>query len=210
MKIVQLKQRSKEWLQWRRNKIMASDSPIIMGLSKFKTIEELYNEKIKCYESVVNPWMQRGIDLEELALDAFQEATDLVMFPCVGEHKEIDWMAASFDGMTIEGDAIVEIKCPGKKDHDLALEGKVPEKYIPQLQHQMYVAGVNYSYYYSFDGQRGVIVEVPIDQEFIEKMIEKEFEFWQCLQTSPHTPTFTAPKTNPRIKRSKNATGAIP
>lgn len=181
MKIVRLKQRSKEWLQWRRTKIMASDSPSIMGVSPYKTPEQLFHEKTHCYEQNVNPWMQRGVDLEPVALKLFEKESGLLLFPCVGEHEN-GWMAASFDGMTLEEDAIIEIKVPGKKDHQLALEGKIPPKYYPQLQHQLFVCGLSVVFYYSFDGQTGKIIEVKRDDNYIETMIEKEKEFWNILQ----------------------------
>lgn len=182
MKIISLKQRSREWLKWRSTRVCASDAPIILGQSKFKTIEELYNEKIKCFETSPNPYMLRGIELESIALRKFEEETNLIMFPCVGVHDELDWMAASFDGVTICRTAICEIKCPGRRDHNEAMLGMIPFHYKAQLQHQIHVSGIDFAYYYSFDGVSGVIIEVKRDQEFIEKMIEKEFEFWQRLQ----------------------------
>lgn len=198
MHLINLKQRSHEWLKWRKNKITAADSPIILGHSPFKSIERLYEEKIRCYDEPCTYYMQRGIDLEPIALRSFENETGLIMFPAVGIHDEIDWMAASFDGMTIEGDVICEIKCPGKKDHEEAINGNVPKKYYPQLQHQIHVAGIDFSYYFSFDGNKGVIIEVKRDQDFIDKMIEKEFEFWQCLQT------FTPPQTQSRTRKRKD------
>lgn len=198
MQIVNIKQRTKEWLEWRSDKITASDAPIIMGVSPYKKIDKLFHEKIRCYDSPSTSYMQRGNDLEPIALEAFEQETGLTMFPMVGVHDEIKWMGASFDGMTIKRDAILEIKCPGEKDHSIALEGKIPPKYMPQLQHQLYVSGLDFAYYYSFDGKRGVIVEVPRDQAFIEIMLEKEKEFWHCLQT------FTPPKTISKTKSNKN------
>ena len=156
MKLISLKQRSKEWLQWRSTRVCASDAPIIMGMSPFKTVDKLLQEKSKCFESTPNKYMLRGIELEAMALQEFEKETGLIMFPCIGEHEN-EWVAASFDGMTIEQDAIVEIKCPGKKDHFAAMNDIIPEKYKAQLQHQMYVAGVHLMYYYSFDGEKGVI-----------------------------------------------------
>lgn len=181
MKLVNLRQRSKQWLQYRANKICASDSPIIMGQSPFKTVEQLFKEKTRCFESSPNQYMQRGLDLEPIALRKFEEETGFVLFPCVGEHEN-GWMAASFDGMTIDEDCIVEIKAPGKKDHNEALLGMIPIKYKGQLNHQMFVAGLQEMFYYSFDGENGVIIEVKRDDEYIEKMIEKEKEFWDRLQ----------------------------
>ena len=181
MKLISLKQRSREWLQWRSTMVCASDAPIILGHSPFKTIDQLYIEKSKCFESSPNPWMLRGIELESVALRAFEKETDLIMFPCVGEHDN-GWMAASFDGMTIDGDAICEIKCPGKKDHLSASLGVCPPKYYAQLQHQIEVAGVDFAYYYSFDGEKGYTFQVRRDQSFIDNMIEKEREFWERLR----------------------------
>lgn len=182
MKRISLQQKSRAWLDWRRNKVMASDSPIIMGESKFKTIEKLFDEKIKGYEQTPNPYMLRGNELEPVALREFERETGLIMFPCVGQHDELDWMAASFDGMTLEDDALVEIKCPGKKDHSEAMLGMVPKHYRAQIQHQIHVSGLEFAYYFSFDGTSGIIIEVKRDQEFIEKMIEKEREFWHIIQ----------------------------
>jgi putative phage-type endonuclease len=197
MKIVNLQQRTREWLQWRRNKIMASDAPIIMGVSPYKKIDKLYDEKIKCYEEPKTNYMQRGIDLEPIALRKFEEETGLIMFPAVGISDEIDWMAASFDGMTIEGDAIVEIKSPKRQDHNMAVLGNVPIHYMPQIQHQIFVSGLDFAYFYSFDGTDGVIIEVKRDQEFIEKMLDEEKAFWHCLQT------FTPPQTNVKTRKKK-------
>ncbi len=181
MKIIPIKQKSKQWLDWRCGLITASDSPIIMGMSPYKDKDQLLTEKFRRFETVPNYFMLRGIDLEPVALREFEKETGLIMFPCVGEHEN-GWMGASFDGMTIEGDAILEIKCPGKKDHAKALLGECPKHYFAQLQHQMYVAGVQFSFYYSFDGEKGVIIEVKLDNDFIEIMLEKEREFWECLQ----------------------------
>lgn len=201
MQLVRIKQKSKQWLEWRREKITASDAPIIMGMSPFKTPEQLLNEKLHKFESPENPYMRRGNELEPIALQAFEKETGLVMFPAVGVHEN-GWIAASFDAVTIEEDAICEIKCPGKKDHACALDGNVPEKYIAQLQHQIYVAGLNFAYYYSFDGQKGIILEVKRDEGFIEKMLEKETDFWNILCTEIEIQ-------NIRKKEVENAIGSI-
>jgi putative phage-type endonuclease len=181
MKLLNLKQGTKSWLDWRCNLITASDAPIILNMSPFKTRNQLLNEKDRRFATVANAAMRRGLDLEPIALRQFEKETGIILFPCVGEHEN-GWMGASFDGMTIEGDVILEIKCPGKKDHQTALDGIIPTKYIAQLHHQMYVADVQLLYYYSFDGDKGVIIEVKRHDEFIEIMLEKEREFWDILK----------------------------
>lgn len=181
MQLVNLKQNTKEWLQFRRSHICASDAPIIMGVSPYKKLDKLREEKLKCYESITTSYMQRGKDLEPIALEMFEKETGLIMFPMVGKHEGIEWMAASFDGVSIDRKHIVEIKCPGKKDHELALQGKIPPKYYPQIQHQLCVSDLKMAYYYSFDGDQGIILEVNIDQDYILNMVEKEFDFWYSL-----------------------------
>lgn len=183
MQLVNLKQGSDEWLRFRRSHICASDAPVIMGMSPWKSPLELYEEKIFSFEQESNLYMQRGKDLECVALEEFENMTGIQMFPMVAKNDSIDWLAASFDGVTLNKDAILEIKCPGKKDHETAMKGKIPPKYIAQLQHQIYVSDLSFTYYFSFDGQKGVILEVKKDDLFIEKMIEKEKEFWNCLKT---------------------------
>ena len=182
MKIISFKQGSQEWLQFRRAHIGASDAIAIMGLSPWCSPLKLYEQKVFNFDEEENQYMARGKSLEPIALQCFEFETDLCMFPMVALHDTIPWMSASFDGITLEKDAILEIKCPGKKDHGTALEGKIPIKYYPQLQHQIEVSGLDFTYYYSFDGKLGVSLVVKRDQEFIERMLEKEFEFWNCLK----------------------------
>lgn len=183
MRLISLEQGTYEWLTFRRSHVCASDAPIITGVSPYKTINQLLDEKIRYFDKPTTSYMQRGKDLEPLALEKFEEETGLIMFPMVGVHDSIQWMAASFDGVSICRKFIVEIKAPGKKDHTLALQGKVPEKYYPQVQHQICVSDVEFAYYYSFDGEKGVIIEVKRDNEFIEKMLDMEKDFWDTLQS---------------------------
>lgn len=182
MKLCQLTQKTKAWIDFRRRHICASDAPAILGMSPYKNIDDLYKEKTQGFEQITNPYMQRGLDLEPIALEMFEKETGLILFPCVGVHDSNEWMAASFDGVTIDRKYIVEIKCPGKKDHAVALKGKIPKQYIAQLQHQIEVSGLDFSFYYSFDEQSKVIIEVKRDQEFIDIMLAKEKEFWDIIQ----------------------------
>lgn len=193
MQRVNVKQGDPEWYQFRRTHIGASDAISIMGMSPWKSTLELYEDKVFQLDQKENSYMYRGKQLEPIALEEFERETGLIMFPGVFVHDRLNWMCASFDGITLEEDAIVEIKCPGKKDHSVALNGMVPDKYMPQLQHQLFISGLNFAYYYSFDGCKGIILEVKRDQEFIDKLIEKEFEFWHCLVTL----------TPPRIEKEK-------
>lgn len=177
-------QNTEEWLEMRKTKIGASDACVIMGVSPWSTPYALWEEKVGIKEPrSVSKAMARGSALEESAREAFMGMTKIVVFDQVVFHPKYEWMMASLDGIDIEGKHIVEIKCPGDEDHDMAVNGHVPDKYYPQLQHQMEVTGLNSAYYFSYDGKSGVIVNVNRNQNYIDKMIEKEIEFYQCMQT---------------------------
>ncbi len=174
-----LAQGSEEWLQLRKSKITATDAPIIMGASHWKSKVQLYHEKMDPeYNTTVNDRMRRGIDLEPHARELFILKTGIHVEPQVVVK---DWAMASLDGLDSQGKTAVEIKCPGNADHACAVSGSVPDHYLPQLQHQMYVCDLDKIFYFSFDGFDGVTVEVSRDDEYINRMIEEEKKFYDCL-----------------------------
>lgn len=179
-KILKIEQGTPEWHALRKTKITATDASVIMGPYPWKTKLQLFHEKIsdETAKNIVNARMQRGLDLEPVARELFQIETGIHVKPCVVVK---DWAMASLDGMCAWEETIIEIKCPGEKDHALALAGKIPAHYYPQLQHQMYVTDLNHMFYFSFDGIDGVTIRVERNDEYIQKMIQEEQEFYACV-----------------------------
>src|SRR5689334_6309347 len=139
-----LLQNTSEWLEMRRNKIGASDAPVIMGVSPWKTPFQLWEEKLGIgKEKETTASMRRGIDMEEEARQKFEELTGHIVFPKVMFHPDYEYLMASLDGIDMDHKVAVEIKCPGREDHECAMDGVVPEKYKPQLQHQLEVTGLD-------------------------------------------------------------------
>lgn len=185
-----------EWLEFRRDKVGASDAPIIMGVSPWATPFQLWQKKLMLVpEEEENFAQAHGNRNEPIALEAFEAETGYLMMKCVKVHRKYPWMMASLDAMEITGKCIVEIKCPGEEDHQIACKNKVPEKYFPQLQHQMEVCELEKAYYYSFYEGKGVIVEVNRNDVYIENMIENEKRFIQYVNQ------FTPPPLLPRDYR---------
>lgn len=179
LQILELDQGSSEWLSVRKKHITATDAPIIMGVNPWKTKLQLYHEKKSDDPpKPANERMQRGIDLEPIARDLFNLKTGWDMKPAV---LVKDWWMASLDGRDASSGSILEIKCPGEKDHAVAVAGMIPDHYFPQLQHQMYVSGVCVMYYFSFDGVDGKIVKIKRDEDYIDKMLIEEKKFYDCL-----------------------------
>src|SRR5258708_22724584 len=175
---------TKQELIERKKFIGASDAPIIVGASPWSSPYQLWLDKVsKDVVEKTSAAMQRGNDLEETARNRFEEMSGLIMFPkCVKMHVNIPYMRASLDGIDIEEKNIVEIKCPNAATHAIAVAGEVPAHYMPQLQHQIEVCGIEMAYYFSFDGNNGVIVKVFRDEKYIKNLITKEAEFWECVQ----------------------------
>ena len=180
MEVKGLIQGSNTWKLWRQSHLGASDAPIIMNVG-FKTPLRLWQEKMGVEIPYVNDAMRRGTLLEPVALAEFNKLMGEEFSPAVFVSDEYHWMSASLDGMNFEGTEAVEIKLAGSKDHATALKGFVPEKYMPQLQHQMFVCNLPEIYYYSFDGTAGVLLVIPRDEEFISELISKEADFYRRM-----------------------------
>ena len=171
-----------EWLNWRRGGIGSSDAAVIMNVSPWRTPRQLWEEKVLGSDGQFeNSAMTRGKELEPIARTWFEETMNVTVFPKNKTHAESSWIRASLDGIDLEEKIMVEIKCPNKDDHSLALNKKVPEKYIPQLQHQLLVTGLDGMYYCSFDGTAGTIVEVARDNAYIDTLLSEEQKFWDMV-----------------------------
>jgi len=143
--------------------------------------------------------------MEPEARGSFENATGLQVFPQVIYHPQHNFMMASLDGLTLDGSAAVEIKCPGTKSHSIACQGEVPEYYIPQLQHQLACLGLEKMWYFSFNGTSGVALEIERDNEYIETLIEEEKKFWKCVQTFTPPPFISRDYVNKRGPLWENA-----
>lgn len=171
-----------QWLEWRRDGIGSSDAPVIMGVSPWKTPYQLWNEKLNGdVTQFENAAMTRGKNLEEEARNYFVSKMNVLIEPKNVTHPSFSWVRASLDGIDSSNKVLLEIKCPGKEDHFIAMSNKIPEKYIPQLQHQLLVTGLEGMYYLSYDGSEGVIVEVERDDDYINKLFKEEKKFWDSI-----------------------------
>jgi hypothetical protein len=103
------------------------------------------------------------------------------MEPLVCQSDEYEFMIASYDGYDLEANVACEIKVPNLADHQLAVNGKVPEKYYPQLQHQMLVSNLKSIIYCSYRDLEIAIVIVERDEAYLKSLIAKEKEFYECM-----------------------------
>lgn len=161
-----LKQGTEEWHEHRKLFRNASESPIVMGLSPWMTPYQLWKIKTgRAAPQEATAPMKYGTEMEPFARAAYEEKTCLVMQPLVMTSGDY---SASLDGITLDGDLIVEIKCPYKgKSSELwqAVEiGEVPEMYRIQIQHQLLVSGAKLAHLFVFDGDDGILLTIAPDQ----------------------------------------------
>jgi putative phage-type endonuclease len=185
---VDLEQGTDEWHEWRFSGLGASDAAAIMGVSPWKTAYQLFLEKTGKVSTSSPPSyaMKRGTDMEEEARQWFNFEHSTEFVPECHQSDDIPFLKVSLDG--IYGKDILEIKCPGKKDHQIALDGCIPEKYIPQLQMQMMVTGARYCYYLSYDGERGAVIKVDPDLEYQKTLKYSLVQFWNDTNSGMQPP----------------------
>ncbi len=182
--IERLHQNTLEWHRWRMQGIGASDAPVVMGETAFKTPRTLWSIKTgRIQESSAGPAARRGRALERFARLAYERRTGIQVEPLCLVHLELEWMRASLDGLSFDGSTLVEIKCPlSSRDRASAREGRIPSQYRAQLQHQLEVSGAEQAHYWSFHGSDGILVEIHLDREYAKRLVETEASFWQLVK----------------------------
>lgn len=195
MKIIDLSQGSADWLAWRKTGIGASDACDLVGHAPWNDPEELRKVKLGLSPGkFLNERMARGQRLEPEARALFNVLTGLDMSPVCVIHDRYEWMKASLDGITPDHTAILEVKCMGVDKHWRAVhKRKVPDYYMPQMQHQLMVcdrAKLCYflAYHPDFSGlERAAIIPVYPNEKMQRELLVKETEFWSSLKIPPTT-----------------------
>lgn len=180
-------QGSPEWLEWRRSRIGASDCSVCCGLNPYKNMVDLYHEKINRLDPVSTAAMTRGQMLESEAKKVYKDIYGIELFSDVIVHPSIPYLFASLDGISLDRKHLVEIKCPGKKNH-LAFQNKIPEFYRCQLQMQMMCEPIDHGYFFSYYPRLSPVRHrLEFDSSLEAKILEATEYFYQCLvtQTEP-------------------------
>lgn len=189
MKIIDLKQGSPEWEEYRKNKIGASDCPSIMNVSPFKSAFRLWEEK--CGKKVfVTDAMRRGSALEGKARELYSEQLGgVALNPIVGQHDEHEWMIASLDGVSDNLVTVIEIKCPNAETFKKIEAGDIPKHYIWQIQHQLAVTDGLHITLVAYNGEKVVCHSIARDEGMIKKLIDAEQKFYtRMMNLDPPEP----------------------
>jgi predicted phage-related endonuclease len=114
------------------------------------------------------------------------------------KHSAIPWMAATLDGIVEGTEAVFEAKfmLPWSFSEEAAAE-----KYMAQLQHNMWVTHLRTSVLSIITGGgKWVEIEIPMDPLYLSVLVAAEKKFWRCVQSGeiPHLINAEAPR--PRIE----------
>jgi predicted phage-related endonuclease len=199
------KVRSNQWRELyeaRRSFIGGSDACIIMGGDKGALVH-LWREKrgeVEPQDLSGNLIVQLGSATEELNRSWYERNTGGRRVRDVQRqvrHSAISWMGATLDGIVDGREAVFESKfmLPWSFSQEAAAE-----KYMAQLQHNMWVTHLRSSVLSIITGGgKWVEIAIPIDPLYLSVLVSAEKKFWRCVQSGevPHLIMVEPPR--PRI-----------
>lgn len=174
----QLAQGSEDWLEFRKSKFTASNTPIVMGESTYSNVWKYKKEFLGIEQPVFDEFakkaMAHGQEHEALVRQAMCALHNTDYVPALVTLDSDNRFIASLDGISLETNELIEIKCPVKgiesttwKDADA---GKVSKKYFYQVQHQLMCSKAKKAYFVVFNAENGDmrIVEVEPREDYFE------------------------------------------
>jgi putative phage-type endonuclease len=185
MKVINLEQNSTDWLTWREGGIGASDCPIILHESPFKSAHQLWMEKTgRCPKPAPTRATTHGQVSEDTARIQLSHELEMELLPVSVMDDEAPYLRASYDGYNLRDGVITEIKCPmTPKDHRRAKEGDIPWYYRLQMYQQMHIARASSMIYYSWFKGEGILLPIKLDEEFwFGTALPTIQEFWRRVQ----------------------------
>lgn len=183
-----------EWLKQRQRGVGGSDLGAILGLSKWKNIYQLWQEKVfgEKEEDISKQRMfDFGHHFEDLIAKFFEadENKKVKVESFILRNKEYPFMLANIDRWIVGENAGLEIKTTRSFEtiRDLK-KGIIPNQYLLQCLHYMAVTGA-YTWYISVLDMIGLkTYNHKISRsdenvsELIKMAIEKEKDFWNLVE----------------------------
>lgn len=174
-----------EWLKWRTLGIGGSDVSVIAGINKYKSVFQLWLEKIGQItpQEDDSECIHFGNILEPVIKKEFTRRTGLKIRAkkAILQSSEYPFMLADLDGVIYDNGemCIFEAKTASAYKQEL-WESGVPEEYILQVQHYMAVTGSKKAYIAALVGGNKFFYHIVYrDETLVEKIINIEKEFWE-------------------------------
>src|ERR1700704_727421 len=186
----------------RRSFVGGSDARIIMGSDEASLIQ-LWREKRGEAESEDlsgNLIVQLGSATEELNRSWYERNAGRHVGNVQRrvKHSAIPWMAATVDGIVEGTEAVFEAKfmLPWSFSEEAAAE-----KYMAQLQHNMWVTHLRSAVLSIITGGgKWIEITVPLDPLYLAVLVSAEKKFWRCVQSGEVSHLINAEVPRPRIE----------
>jgi predicted phage-related endonuclease len=186
----------------RRYFIGGSDARIIMGDDE-GTLFRLWREKrgeIEAEDLSGNLIVQLGVATEDLNRRWYETNTGQVITDVQKQvrHPVLRWMAATLDGRFADTGAIFESKfmLPWSFSEEAAAE-----KYMPQLQHNMWVVAARSAVLSVITGGgKWVEITTHADPLYQHLIVTAERKFWRCVESGEAPRLFGVAPPKPRIE----------
>ena len=186
----------------RRFFIGGSDARIIMGRDEAALIR-LWREKrgeVEPEDLSGNLIVQLGIATEDLNRRWYEATTGQVITDIQKKvrHPALRWMGATLDGRLQGSDAVFEAKF--MLPWSFSEEGAA-EKYMPQLQHNMWVVAARTAVLSVITGG-GKWVEIAshADPLYQHLIVTAERKFWRCVESGEPPQLFGVEPPKPRLE----------
>jgi predicted phage-related endonuclease len=192
---------------WRKSEnrssfIGGSDARIIMG-SDEAALLRLWREKrgeADPEDLSRNLIVQLGAATEELNRSWYERNTGRRVTDVQRrvKHSAIPWMMATLDGIVEGAGAVFEAKfmLPWSFSEEAAAE-----KYMPQVQHNMWVTHLRASVLSIITGGgKWAEITIPMDPLYLSVLVSAEKKFWRCVQSGETPHLINADPPRPRIE----------
>ena len=186
----------------RRHFVGGSDARIIMGTDE-AALARLWREKrgeVEPEDLSGNLIVQLGLATEELNRRWYEANTGQLVVDVQQRvfHPAVRWMAATLDGRVEGSDAVFESKfmLPWSFSEEAAAA-----KYMPQLQHNMWVVAARTAVLSIITGGgKWVEILAHADPLYQHLVVTAERKFWRCVETGEPPQLFGVDPPKPKME----------
>lgn len=193
-------EKSPEWYSRRRKGIGGSDSAAVLGVSKWRTPYQVWEDKTgRAVKEEPNAAMRAGTTLEESIRKMYSNETGRTVYdPGFAVDSEYPFIIGDVDGLC--DDRIVEIKnCRREWD-------EIPTEYFFQVQHYMRLFNKPFAdLAVLFSGQDFRIFTIERQPELWDSILPIYKNFWECVETDTPPELETLEDVNKAFRISKDS-----
>jgi len=208
-------QERQNWLEERKKGLGGSDSPVVLGISKWKTRRQLWEEKLGINAGFTgNEVTDLGSYLEPYVAQKYSQKTGRLLQQRHFQihHKEYPFIFANVDREILKDDrgvGILEIKTMDPFVFNKAKNYGLPNEYAIQLQHYLMVTGREWGAFALFNRANGNLIHFDVipDKGIHERILEEDVKFWDLVKNQ--TPPDDETETEKEVKLPETEKGQI-